>query len=141
MQKVYRNPSRQEAKQERKPYIPQYVVRGIEPTESTLLARNGEVEENVENFVSIDGSMISSAEDYKESIIDDLDGPLPSFQNFDEYVLLLEGKLHFKGSSAEMNEYVSALVFGEHPDFPEPLSPDDLIVLKRVQVKVGVFLE
>lgn len=136
--KVYRNPSRQKAKEEREAYVPQYVVLGIEPTESSLSPRGAEI---VENFYIDEMNSSSPEEESNQDIIDDLDGPMPSFHKFDEYVLILDGKLHFKGSAAEMNEYVSALVFGEHPDFPEPLSPDSLIVLKRVQVKVGVFLE
>lgn len=139
MQKVYRNPARQEAKQERQAYVPQYVARGLEPTESTMLPRDAVVPDA--SFTMDQAQNFSSEEDENQSIIDDLDGPIPTFQKYDEYVLLLDGKLHFKGSSAEMNDYVSALVFGEHPDFPEPVSPDNLIVLKRIQIKVGVFLE
>jgi hypothetical protein len=58
------------------------------------------------------------------------------------YLLLVKGVPICSGPSSEIEDQVKALIFGEHElsggvSIPE----EDLIVLKKVNIKVGVFLE
>lgn len=57
-----------------------------------------------------------------------------------EYVLMVTGTVVGYGSLEEIQEEARALVFGEHPSWDEPVSIDDIVVLKRVPIKIGLFL-
>lgn len=61
-----------------------------------------------------------------------------------DYVLLVDGEVISTGFQDEIQEEVRALVFGEHPlcqSYDNAITPDDIIVLKKVKIKVGVFIE
>jgi hypothetical protein len=68
------------------------------------------------------------------------------FQNLEdnEYLLVVNGSPICSGSLEVIQEQTRGLVFGEHPlcgSNGNPMPIDDIIVLKRVQVKIGLFLE
>ena len=57
-------------------------------------------------------------------------------------MLLVSGEPVCSGPIEYVQEEARNLVFGEHPLYNNnPVSVDDIIVIKRVQLKVGVFLE
>lgn len=59
----------------------------------------------------------------------------------EEYLLLVDGESICSGSSDYIQEQTRLLVFGEHELYNKnPVSVDDIIVLKKVSIKVGVFL-
>lgn len=59
-----------------------------------------------------------------------------------DYVLLVKGEVIAMGVLLDIQEEVRALVFEEHPlSEITPVTIDDIIVLKRVKIKVGVFIE
>lgn len=60
----------------------------------------------------------------------------------DEYILLVNGNVLDIGSFDFIQDQVKNLVFGEH-DICDvgPVPVDDLLILKRVKLKIGVFLE
>lgn len=59
----------------------------------------------------------------------------------DEYLILVFGEPICSGSSSFVQEQTRDLVFGEHELYPNnPVSTDDIVILKRVEIKVGVFL-
>lgn len=59
-----------------------------------------------------------------------------------EYVLIFNNDVVTRGAIDLVEKEVSAMVLGEHQlnSFYE-ITPDDIVVLKRVKLKVGVFLE
>lgn len=62
--------------------------------------------------------------------------------NDDEYVLVVDNSIITIGPLELVQEEVRSLVFGEHTlNQSNNITPDDIIVLKRVKIKVGVFLE
>lgn len=62
--------------------------------------------------------------------------------NENDYVLLIEDSLICNGSLDEVQEHARALVFGEHELCDgNPVPIDDIVVLKRVKIKIGLFLE
>lgn len=88
------------------------------------------------NFIEEDAP--SSNEDYnKDDVI-----PILHDLKYNSYLLLVNGSPICSGPLSEIEDQVKALIFGEHElcngiSIPE----EDLIVIKRVPIKIGVFLE
>jgi hypothetical protein len=60
----------------------------------------------------------------------------------DSYLLIVTGVPVCSGPKEEIEDQARALVFGEHEMCDgNPIPIDDIIILKRVKVKVGLFLE
>lgn len=60
----------------------------------------------------------------------------------DDYLLLVGGQAVCSGSQEQVEEEARSLIFGEHEAFGNnPVSIDDIIVIKRTKIKYGVFLE
>lgn len=60
----------------------------------------------------------------------------------DEYLLLVNGETICSGPEDYIQKQTTALVFGEHELYDgNPVSPDDIIVIKRIPIRVGVFLK
>jgi len=57
-----------------------------------------------------------------------------------QYLILINGIPFSEGSLEKVQEEVRALLFGENEKVKD-VEPNDIIVLKRVKVNVGVFLE
>lgn len=58
------------------------------------------------------------------------------------YLLFVEGVPVCSGPKEEIEEQARALVFGEHEMCDgNPVAEDDIVIIKRVTVKVGLFLE
>lgn len=58
------------------------------------------------------------------------------------YLLLVDGVPVCSGPKEEIEEQARALVFGEHEMCDgNPVPEDDIVIIKRVTVKVGLFLE
>lgn len=59
-----------------------------------------------------------------------------------EYLLMVEGQSICSGPEDYIQDQTRLLVFGEHELYDGvPISIDDIIVIKRAKIKVGVFLE
>ena len=60
----------------------------------------------------------------------------------DSYLLIVAGVPVCSGPKEEIEDQARALVFGEHEMCDgNPVPVDDIIILKRVNIKVGLFLE
>ena len=72
------------------------------------------------------------------------DEVVPILKDLDpkSYLLLVKGTPICSGPASEIEDQVRALIFGEHElSGGIPISEEDLIVIKKVTIKVGVFLE
>lgn len=59
-----------------------------------------------------------------------------------DYVLMVDGEVLSTGFLEEIQEEVRSLIYGEHYLCESAnITPDDIIVLKKVKIKVGVFIE
>lgn len=77
---------------------------------------------------------------HEQGAEDPLDFICDSMQN--TYFVLYNNQIIAMGFFEEIQEQVSALVFGVHPLCDgEPVPADRLSVIKKVEVRVGVFLE
>lgn len=58
------------------------------------------------------------------------------------YLLLIQGTPVCSGPKEEIEEQARALVFGEHVlSNGNPIPDDDIVIIKRVPIKVGLFLD
>lgn len=74
----------------------------------------------------------------------DPDDLLPVLMGLDDdaYLLIVAGVPMCSGPKEEIEDQARALVFGEHElSDGNPVPVDDIVILKRVKVKVGLFLE
>jgi hypothetical protein len=59
-----------------------------------------------------------------------------------DFLVIVNGVPLCSGSSNYIEEQTRLLVFGEHPDYPnQSFSLENLIVVKRNKIKIGVFLD
>lgn len=88
-------------------------------------------DESLGNEPQVNRSQASS--DNLADIVNDLD--------VDSYLLLVKGEAICSGPIEEIEDQTRALIFGEHDLCGgEPIPEEDLIVLKKLKIKVGVFL-
>lgn len=95
------------------------------------------LEEPVEesrSFLTQNELQTALSEDYLSGVIKEL--------GEDEHLLLVNGEAVCSGPVEMVQEQARLLIFGEHPEYGgNPVSVDDIIVIKRTKIKVGVFLE
>jgi hypothetical protein len=68
----------------------------------------------------------------------------PVVRDLDEgsYLLIVSGVPICSGPKEEIQEQASALIFGEHEICDgNPIPDDDIVIIKRIPIKVGLFLE
>jgi hypothetical protein len=59
-----------------------------------------------------------------------------------EYLIAIDGQIISTGSLEAVQDEIRQLVFGEHPlSIEAAVDVNDIIVLKRVNIKMGVFLD
>ena len=94
-------------------------------------------EQALEPLIRFDETLIEGPVEYKK---DEMDSVLQSLSE-EEYILLVDGAPVCSGPCSFVQEQTRALVFGEHAEYKQPVSVDDIMVFKKVKIKVGVFLE
>jgi len=76
----------------------------------------------------------SESEQYLSAVVDSLEEG--------EYLLLVNGSAVCSGPLEGVQDQARGLLFGEHPLCEgNPMPVDDIVVLKKVKLKVGLFLE
>lgn len=66
----------------------------------------------------------------------------PSVPDVGEYILMIDGKIIMSGDLDGVEEKVRGILYGEDIDFEYNIvSQEDMIVLKRVDIQVGVFIK
>jgi len=89
--------------------------------------------EPAQTFLSSDVLQTALQDEYLTTLVKQLDE--------EEFLLLVDGSAICSGPMDFIQDQTRALVFGEHELYTgNPVSIDDIIVLKRVKIKVGVFL-
>lgn len=59
-----------------------------------------------------------------------------------EYILMVRGKLITTGNLDKVEKIVRGIIYGENKEFiGQGILVDDIVVLKRVDIKVGIFVE
>ena|ERR1019366_1952196 len=119
-----------------------------------------------EMFVSVDGKFISSygaeTEEYNNHIIDNNEFIAPlnilevkktlkqeiiskeenNIPSVGDYILMVFGKIILTGNFYDIEEKVKSIIYGEDNSFSDKeVKTDDIVVLKRLAIKVGVFID
>jgi len=58
-----------------------------------------------------------------------------------EYILMVAGKIIDTGSLESIEATARAILYGENESFQEEVKVDDIVVLKRVGINVGIFID
>ena len=90
--------------------------------------------EEEKSFLSENELQDALKEEYLSAVVQNL--------TEEEYLLVVNGEAVCSGPLEEIQEQTRGLVFGEHPLCGgNPMPIDDIVVLKRVIIKIGLFLE
>ncbi len=66
----------------------------------------------------------------------------PTVPDVGEYILMIDGNIILSGPLDVIEEKVKGILYGEDIDFEfKIVSQEDMIVLKRVEIQVGVFIK
>lgn len=166
---VIKNPNRNNDTAEYTPYTPQYQVLGLIPEEINLskgeevtLASKEEIievesrknnlnfgENNFnKNFIDeeIENISIPNVGNNDEQLwlntnkINDPNKKLNN-KNEDTYVLIAKEQIAFIGSLLEVEDQVRKVFYEEHDLNKSGVTVNDLVVLKKIKIKIGVFVE
>ncbi len=86
------------------------------------------------SFLTKDELENALSEEYLSTVIKQLEE--------EDYLLLVSGQAICSGPEEYVQEQTRLLIFGEHDLYGgNPVSVDDIVVIKRAKIKVGVFLE
>lgn len=59
-----------------------------------------------------------------------------------DYILMVLGKLITSGSLSKIEEKVKNIMYGDDKDFASlEINADDIVVLKRMNIRVGIFID
>jgi hypothetical protein len=73
--------------------------------------------------------------------VDVVEIPSPS-PKVGDFILMVSGKLIVSGSMSDVQSRVKSILYREDSEYADiELTMDDIVVLKRVDIKVGVFIE
>lgn len=143
MDNVIKNKARLMPVQSPAKYEPEYV----------RLNKTPEIFDMVDDEVFDDKGNIKLDLDMSGHIIDNNDivdfgfvkqEPRPTQNNkipeMNEYILMIFGKVILSGSLEVIEARVKSAIYGETGEFGASVKVDDIVVLKRIPIKVGVFV-
>jgi hypothetical protein len=100
---------------------------------------------NNTTFVALDEK--AAMPDYLNIADDEQEKPSPPNQGQDislennDYLLLVDGALLTSGTKDEIELQVSQLIYGDHSKFESKVDPDNILVYKKINIKIGIFLD
>lgn len=113
----------------------------VEPENQTMLDNN---QDDPANYADIPAQLPIPKSTTQPVILQEVqEEPIQMEQiGPEDGVLIVKGEILSVASLTSIEEEVRALVYGEHPLCEaNKIDPEDIVVLKRVNIKVGVFLE
>lgn len=162
---IHKNQNRNQNSHQHQKYKPQYIEKNITPEEVNFKGNIGpQFRKNDNKSIPAVGNIQPPLQ--QNSIIDDMEEELdpnhPMIDNNDyvdiddsieldhedstppdpEYVLILGDTIIAKDNLSTIEQQVSDLIFGEHKLFPnKKFTTKNILVYKKINIKVGVFLE
>ena len=156
MDDVIKNPSRLASSlRQQKKYEPEYVSLNKEPIikDSVIVSVDDLIFDEDNQKIDIPKGHIVDNNDYVSfgfpsvtpaptTSTDDSAVTLPDSPKVGDYILMVFGKLITSGSFADIELRVKNIIYGEDESFSGvEVSADDIVVLKRIAIKIGVFLD
>ena len=144
MDEVIKNPARSEETPIPEPYIPEYkrlgktpIVQEFHSFDHSYIDEDGseKVMNNSGHIIDNNENVMYGVPPFKQKL-----EPSPKTPNVGEYILMVLGKIILRGNKEEILAEAKSILYGEHPKYSERhIELSDIIVLKRVELKVGVF--
>lgn len=101
-----------------------------------------EEEEEIEPEIGASPKTFLTEDELQNALKDELFSEIVNQLKEEDYLLLVGSTAICSGPLEDVQEQARGLVFGEHPLCDgEPVPVDDIVVIKRVKIKVGLFLE
>jgi hypothetical protein len=162
---IIKNPARNSDTAEHEKYTPQYRILGVNPQEVNYAARGDVSLAKEEDFLDED---VTTRGTPSLNVIDDISNiSIPNVGNNTEqlwttsgekdleskdtdtavkdggkYVVIAKDQIIFIGSLKEVENEIRKIFYEEHRLCKSmKITIDDVVVLKKVKIKVGVFLE
>lgn len=127
---VIRNPERKDTV-EYVPYTPQYRSLSIDPQKRDYNNNTSTLGMNAPNVGNNEDQLWTNIESNNKKIVKD-----------DNYVIILRDKIFFVGNLNAVEKEVKSIFYGEHHLCKdEGITIDDVIVLKKMKIKIGIFVE
>jgi hypothetical protein len=138
---IIKNPARNSSTEdtaEHSSYVPQYRILGISPEVVNLQDKKTEDISEKNRIPNVGNDMEHSwTQSPQENIISE-----PLTKNKEKYILLAGEELILVGSLQTIEEEVRKIFYKEHSiEKYNNLDINDLVVLKKMKIKIGVFVE
>lgn len=128
---IIKNPERKDTV-EYTPYIPQYRSLSIEPQKI--------------NFPNDDSSSLGmkapNVGNNEEQLWTNIEKNEKKLSKDDSYVIIIKDKIFFVGNLISVEKEIRSIFYGEHHLCKDDgITIDDVVVLKKMKIKIGVFVE
>lgn len=133
---VIKNPKRIENQDTQEAYMPEYMRRGIHPVFQGTDTLDGEPVSPLNSHVVDNNEYVSFAGPPKAHVTNQNASP-----DIGDFILMVANKVVSSGSEPDILEEAKLMLYGEHHQFKKPVDIHDIVLLKRVGLKFGVFLD
>lgn len=99
--------------------------------------------DNIKVISTLDPSLMTASEhsvDIKNKIEQPLKSRTEKAPNIGQYILMVRGKVILTSNKDEVEKKVSGMLYGQDADLVG-ITENDIVILKRVPVKIGIFLD
>lgn len=136
-QDIIKNPERGEQVQH--VVVPEHVRLGVSPVFQEFPSLDGEV---IEEDMSMDSHIMDNNEHVNYGF--NLKPPPSKVKSpsIGDFVLMVSGKVVNHGTHDFILAQAKSILYGEHPNYlSKTVQLDDIVILKRLGLKVGVFID
>lgn len=143
---VIKNPERQRI--DNYTCVPEHIRLGIEPVVQEFPSLDGAIVTQESTFdVDDNDELLIGNNEFNQVTLKKLPPSLIEKESSDiinvgEFVLMVNNSIVTYGDEKTILEEAKLILYGEHPKYlASSITPDKVIVLKRVNLKVGVFID
>ncbi len=125
---VIKNPNRRKQEVSQEDFAPAYMKKGIDPIPM--------------DCPSIDGDVLSDGSSMPYKSRPKKADANPSTPQVGQFILMVFDKPILCGDHEDVVSTAKSILYGEHPQFLDTnICADDIVVLKRVAIRIGVFVD
>ena len=142
---IIKNSNRNTKKHERINYVPEYKKLGLNPN-APIARTNKRINERVEQLNTED-EVNEYEEIQDEEFIEDFNNENNTFVNdtyelqINECMLIVYGSVIRIGSIESIKREVSSILNGTHPEIESNIELNDLVVVKRLNLRYGLMVD
>lgn len=112
------------------------------PEATPFVKQNPAKEKRRARFDNIVVEAVKHTDEKQSSSHEEYEAPILGQPRVGEYILMVYGKIIDTGSLRQIEGVVQAILYGENEQFiGQSVQAEDIVVLKRVNVQVGIFVD